>query len=67
MSVDQDDSSDSVSGPQELDSLSDPGPTCRITGEVAKYTLKNYAYEEHTAAGEAGDSFLPEPSTSQTV
>ncbi|CAE7069960.1 unnamed protein product [Rhizoctonia solani] len=52
MSVDQDYSSDSVSDPQEFESSSDPGPTCRITGEVAKYTLKNYAHEEQIGASD---------------
>ncbi|CAE7225555.1 unnamed protein product [Rhizoctonia solani] len=37
MSVDQDDSSGSISDPQELDSLGDPGPTYRIAGDGTSY------------------------------
>ncbi|CAE7127198.1 unnamed protein product [Rhizoctonia solani] len=67
MSVDPDDSSDSASDPQELDSLSSPGPTHIISGEVAKYTMMNYAYERDTGAREAGDSRVPTPPISQTA
>ncbi|KDN36855.1 hypothetical protein RSAG8_10553, partial [Rhizoctonia solani AG-8 WAC10335] len=56
--VDQGDDSDSMSDSEELDSLSDAGPTRAITGEleVGIYTLKNYAYE-----GDAGNSGIGDP------
>ncbi|CAE7146244.1 unnamed protein product [Rhizoctonia solani] len=67
MSIDQDDSSGSISDPQELDSLDDLGPTCRIAGDVAKYTVRNYAHEYNEGTGDrkVGDPHPPQLSTSQ--
>ncbi|KDN39877.1 hypothetical protein RSAG8_08528, partial [Rhizoctonia solani AG-8 WAC10335] len=41
----RDDYPGSIYDSEELDSLSDAGPTRTIAGEVGGYTLKNYAYE----------------------
>ncbi|CUA78003.1 hypothetical protein RSOLAG22IIIB_12970 [Rhizoctonia solani] len=50
MSDDQEDGSDSSSDSEKLDSLRSDAPTYVITGEVATYTLKNYAYETNAGA-----------------
>ncbi|EUC61505.1 hypothetical protein RSOL_396330 [Rhizoctonia solani AG-3 Rhs1AP] len=43
--IDSEDDFDSSSDLEELESLSSGGPTGRIVGDVASYTVKNYAHD----------------------
>ncbi|EUC60788.1 hypothetical protein RSOL_365300 [Rhizoctonia solani AG-3 Rhs1AP] len=66
-SIDPYGDSDYSSDSEELEPPHDAGPTRKIAGEVASYTLKNYAYEEDAEACGFGNSHAVRPSVSQTV
>ncbi|KEP46295.1 hypothetical protein V565_206980 [Rhizoctonia solani 123E] len=50
MSIEPYEDPDCSSDSEELEPSNDAGPTRRIAGEVASYTVRNYAYEEDAEA-----------------
>ncbi|KEP53193.1 hypothetical protein V565_034280 [Rhizoctonia solani 123E] len=67
MSIDPDEDFDSQSDSEELESLSSGGPTDRIVGEVASYTLMNYAHDEDAGACVPDYPYVAQTSVDQTA
>ncbi|KEP45135.1 hypothetical protein V565_313450 [Rhizoctonia solani 123E] len=55
MSIEPYDDSNYSSDSEELEPPNDTGPLLRVAGEVASYTLRNYAYEEDAVTCNFGD------------
>ncbi|KDN37447.1 hypothetical protein RSAG8_10182, partial [Rhizoctonia solani AG-8 WAC10335] len=67
MSIDPYEDSDYSFDSEEPEPPNDAGPMGRIAGEVASYTLRNYAYEEDAEACSLGNSHSARPPVSQTA
>ncbi|CAE6479283.1 unnamed protein product [Rhizoctonia solani] len=66
MSIDPYEDSDDSWVSEELEPPHDAGPTREIAGEVASYTLRNYAYEKGAEACGFGGPHSARPPVSQT-
>ncbi|CAE6479289.1 unnamed protein product [Rhizoctonia solani] len=66
MSIDPYEDSDDSFDSEELEPPNDAGPTRKMAGEVASYTLRNYAYEEGAEACCFGDAHSARPPVSRT-